>query len=209
MLSGVRQTSVNDSPAAQLSVSNSGSLLFIPGPVAPTTSGVLRVPRLARRNGKPEPLALPLRPYVRPRVSPGGRRLAVGINEETNADVWIYDLSGTSAMRRLTFGGHSQFPVWSPDGRSVAFQSDRDGTPSIYAQAADGGGITERLTTAEQGVSHVPDAWSSDGCTLLFFEKKGAMFSLMALSVSEKRAVPFGSVQSWQPAEAVFSPDGR
>ncbi len=194
--------------SASLSVSNSGSLLFVPGP-AERAGGALRVPTLARRSGKAEPLALPPGAYRRPRVSLDGKRLAVGIDDDTKAEVWIYDLSGTTAMRRLTFGGRNRFPVWSPDGRRLAFQSDRDGTPSIYVQDADGGGPAERLTTAAPGVAQTPDSWSPDGRTLLFSEQAGNAFSLMAYSVSEKRAAPFGGVQSRQQVDAVFSPDGR
>jgi Tol biopolymer transport system component len=142
-------------------------------------------------------------------VSRDGTRLAVGIEEGTTAEVWIYDLSATSAMRRLTFGGRNRFPVWSPDGRRIAFQSDRDGTGSIYAQDADGGGSAERLTTAAQGVSHTPNSWSPDGRTLLYSEQKGGSHSLIALSVGDRHASTFGGVQSLQPIEAAFSPDGR
>ncbi len=206
VVTGVRRR-VNDG-GAFLSVSSSGSLLFVPGPVERSIAA-LRVPTLARRNAKTEPLALPPRPYRRPRVSPDGKRLAVGIDEGASAEVWIYDLAGATAMRRLTFGGRNRFPVWSSDGRRLAFQSDRDGTPSIYVQNADGGGAAERLTKAAQGVLHIPDSWSPDGRTLLFSEHKGDTFSLMALAISEQRAVTFGGVQSLQPADAVFSPDGR
>ena len=205
MVTGVRRGADG---GAILSVSNTGSLLFAPGPVE-RLGAALRVPTLARRNGKAASLAVPAGPYRHPRVSPDGKRLAVGIDEDTTAEVWIYDLSGTTAMRRLTFGGRNRSPVWSADGRRLAFQSDRDGTPSIYVQNADGGGAAERLTTAAQGSSHTPDSWSPDARTLLFSEHKGDTFSLMAYSVSETRAVTFGGVQSLQPVDAVFSPDGR
>ena len=66
-----------------------------------------------------------------------------------------------------------------------------------------------RLTEAAPGMSHVPDSWSPDGHTLLFSEQKGVTFSLMALSAGDKRAVPFGGVQSREPPEAVFSRDGQ
>ena len=90
------------------------------------------------RAGTSVPLALPPKAYTRPRVSPDGSRLAIGVEEGGGADVWVYELSGTSAIRRLTFGGRSRFPVWSPDGRRVAFQSDRDGRLAIYVPPADG-----------------------------------------------------------------------
>ena len=142
-------------------------------------------------------------------MSRDGGQLAVGIDDGIDADVWVYDLSGKSALRRLTSEGHNRFPVWFPDGQRVTFQSDREGTASIYAQASDGVRAAVRLTEAAQGVSHVPDSWSPDGQTLLFSEQKGGTFSLMALSVGDKRALPFGGVQSTEPPEAVFSPDGQ
>ena len=52
-------------------------------------------------------------------------------------------------MQRLTFGGSNRYPVWSRDGRWVAFQSDRDGDRAIFRQAADGSGTAERLTKPE------------------------------------------------------------
>jgi Tol biopolymer transport system component len=133
----------------------------------------------------------------------------VGIDEGADADVWVKDLSGTRALQRLTLEGHNRFPVWSPNGRSVTFQSDRDGTASMYSQASDGGSAAVRLTEAAQDVSHVPESWSPDGHTLLFSEQKGGTFSLMTLSVGDKRVAPFGGVQSREPPEAVFSPDGK
>ncbi len=204
---GVRRAVAYRSAATQFSVSSNGSLLYMPGPADAVEFG--RVPTLVDRAGTRVPLALPPKAYTRPRVSPDGARLAVGIDEGADADVWVYELSGTSAISRLTFGGRSRFPVWSPDGRRVAFQSDRDGRAAIYVQPADGGGTAERLTDPADGVSHVPDAWTSDGRTLLFSERKGDTYTVMALSVADTRAIPVARVESRVPPEAVFSPDGR
>jgi serine/threonine-protein kinase len=210
VLTGVRRSTAGATGASQLAVSNTGSVFFVPGPLTPFATGVGRTPLLVSRGGKPEPMGLPPRGYVRPRVSRDGKRLAVGIEEGADAAVWIYDVAAGSAPRRLTFEGNNRFPTWSPDGRRVAFQSDRDGSRSIYAQASDGGSLAERLTTAAQGVSHVPDSWSPDGRTLLFTEQEAAgVFALKALFVDEKRVEPFGGVRSREPAAAVFSPDGR
>jgi Tol biopolymer transport system component len=142
-------------------------------------------------------------------VSPDGARLAVGVDEGGDADIWVYELQGTSAIRRLTFGGKSRFPVWSADGRRIAFQSNRDGRPALYVQPADGGGTAARLTDPAAGVSHVPDAWSPDGRTLLYSERKGGTYTVIALSVADTRAIRVADVESRVPPEAVFSPDGR
>ena len=127
------------------------------------------------------------------------------------AYISIYDLSTTNPLRRLTFGGHNRFPVWSGDSQSVAFQSDREGDLAIFMQRADGSSPEpERLTKPEPGVSHVPESWSSDGRTLLFSIKKDDTFSLWMLSLPRRdRSMPFGNVRSLEPIGATFSPDGR
>ena len=60
------------------------------------------------------------------RASPNGKQLAVG-NDGKEANISVYDMSGTSALRRLTYAGKNRVPVWSPDSKRVAFQSDREG----------------------------------------------------------------------------------
>jgi eukaryotic-like serine/threonine-protein kinase len=194
---------------AQFSVSDTGSLIYVPGPGS-TTADRRHLVRLDRKGGT-EPLKLPPGPYEFPRVSPDGKRLAFGTNDGKEAIVWIYDLSGTSAMRRLTFGGKSRFPIWSADGERVAFQSDREGDLGIFWQRADGTGAAERLTRAESGESHFPEAWAPKGESFLFSASKGLSVSLWMFTRQHKRADPFGGVRWPSPslARAVFSPDGR
>ncbi|MDH4065851.1 MAG: hypothetical protein OEW19_15740, partial [Acidobacteriota bacterium] len=118
----------------------------------------------------PEVLPVPPAQYSSPRLSPDGRRLAVHSGSEVagNRVVWVYDLTGDRAIRQLTFEGDSHHPVWTPDGERIAFASDREGTASIYWQPADGSGAAERLTTAEDGVEHLPSSWSPDGRRLVY-----------------------------------------
>ena len=82
--------------------------------------------------------------------------------------IWTYDLTGDTAVQRLTLEGNNVRPIWTPDGDDITFASDRDGAFSIYRQRADGSGVAERLTTADDGTSHWPEAWSPDGSTLAF-----------------------------------------
>ena len=145
--------------AAQYSVSGSGSLVFVPGPVS--MSAALREIVRMNRKGGVEHVPLPPNVYSSLRVSPNGRELAFGTDDGKEAIVWVYDLSGTSAPRRLTFGGGNRFPIWSGDGQRVVFQSDREVDPGLYWQRADGTGTAERLTTPDKGTAHIPESWSA------------------------------------------------
>jgi Tol biopolymer transport system component len=192
---------------AKFSVSETGSLVYVAGPA--DTSSNLRTLVLSDRNGVSVPLKLPPRNYAHPRVSHDGARLAVGIDGRQEAHVWIYDLAGTSTIRRLTLQGHNRYPVWSHNGHRLAFQSDRQGDLGIFSQSANGGGEVERLTTAPQGTAHVPESWSPDGEYLLFTEQKGSSYILFSLSLADKKFAQFGNVRSSAPTSASFSPDGR
>ena len=193
--------------SVQFSFSDTGSLVYIPGPAG--TFGAGRALVLADRKGSSEILKLPPGAYEHPRISPDGKRVAFDTDDGKEAIVWIYDLAGTSSMRRLTFGHKNRFPIWSRDGQRIAFQSDREGDLGIFWQRADGTGTAERLTKPEQGTSHVPESWSPDGKRFLFAATKGSSISLWAFSLEDRKATPFGDVQSRNPINAVFSPDGR
>jgi Tol biopolymer transport system component len=203
IVEGVRQSA---SGAAHFSVSSTGSLIYVPGPVS--ASSTLMDVGLMDRKGGIELLKLPPGPYVSPRVSPDGTRLALGTDDDKEAIVWIYDLSGATAMRRLTFGGKNRFPIWSSDGKHVAFQSDRDGDLAIFWQPADGG-TAERLTKPDRGTSHVAESWSPKGDKFLYTVTKGSDMSVWTFSLQDKSATPFDAVHSSNPPGAVFSPDER
>jgi eukaryotic-like serine/threonine-protein kinase len=186
----------------QLALSDAGTLVYQPGPA--TGSSALRNVVL-----EATPLKLRSADYVHPRVSPDGRVLAVGQNTGRESDIWIYDLSEQSEIRRLTYGGNNRFPVWSGDGRRVTFQSGRDGDRAIFWQSANGASGAERLTKPAQGEEHIPESWSRDGKRLLFSVFKDAKFSLWVWTLDGRSSAPFGNVLSNSPLSATFSPDGR
>ncbi len=206
IVEGVRRSAAGITPTAFYSVSDNGSLIFAPGPASGSTG--LDV-ALIDRKGVVTPLNLPPAPYEFPRVSPDGKRIAVHTDNGKNADIWIYELSGTTSARRLTNGGRNRFPIWSSDSQRVAFQSDREGDRAIFWQPADGSGTAERLTRPDKETVHVPESWSPDGKRFLFVATKGSTNTLLTFSVQDKKAVPFGDVESVIPPAASFSPDGR
>ena len=184
-------------------VSDNGSLVYVPGPSSSSLQFDLA---FSNSQGAVNPLKLRPASYQFPRISPDGTRVAVGTDDGREANIWIYDLSGTSAVRQLTLEGRNRFPVWSADSRDVAFQSDRDGDHAIFRQRADGGSRAERLTKPQPGVTHVPESWSPAGRTLLFGETKGDTSSLMALSVSDQKTARVDGVPlSKEPISGVFT----
>ena len=203
---GVRRSTGQITGTSQFAVSTTGTLMYVPGPasVSSTARGLLI------GNGDSEPVPLKIRPgaYTHPRASHDGKSIAVGRNDGQGSDIWTYDLSGTTEIRRLTFDGKSRFPVWSSDSRHVTFQSAREGDLGIFWQV-DGSGTAERLTTAAADEEHVPESWSPDGTKLLFSVVKGATHALWVFTPEGRKTVPFGRLESDGSLSATFSPDGR
>jgi serine/threonine-protein kinase len=206
VVEGVRR-SQSVAAAAHFTVSNSGTLAYLPG--SASSSALVSHLALIDRNGTVEVLKIPPGPYEIPRMSPDGTRIAFGSIEGGDAAVWVSDVSGATAPRRLTFGGRSRFPVWSADSQRVAFQSDREGDEGIFWQRADGSGQAERLTRPEKGASHVPESWSPKDERLAFIETRETTSTLWTLSVKDRTVTRFDAVESLTPTGAVFSPDGR
>jgi Tol biopolymer transport system component len=150
-------------------------------------------------------------PYFQPRISPNGKQLVVGTDDGKEAAVWVYDLSGATSIRKLTFGGANKFPLWSRDGQRVVFLSDKDGDSSLFWQRADGSGSAELLTKLEQKQSteYTPDSWSMDGKTLIF-SSLGGDTSIWSVA-TERDAKPkvLIDVLSKRDQDASISPDGR
>jgi len=196
--------------AAQYSISTTGSLVYVSGSLQSAQSRLVWV----SRNGVEQPLAAPAHAYQDPRLSPDGRRVAVSIAEQ-ETHVWLYDLS-RETLTRLTFEGNTNYtPVWTPDGKRIAFESNREGPYNVFWQLADGSGGLERLTTSEylQG----PSSWSPDGQLLAFHEINPAtgvdiwvlrLGDPSASSGQGRKAQPFLRTP-FNEASPRFSPDGR
>jgi dipeptidyl aminopeptidase/acylaminoacyl peptidase len=170
VVEGVRRSGAATTAAAFYTLSDDGSLVYVPGGV---DGGFSRVLVLSDRMGNSKTLALPAAGYDTPRISPDGKQLAFGINDGKDFEIWIYDLNGATSMRRLTFGGKNQVPAWTPDGRRIVFRSDRGEGEGLHWQAADGSGTAERLSSAGKSQYHAPLEWTPDGKILTFYVASG------------------------------------
>jgi eukaryotic-like serine/threonine-protein kinase len=193
---------------AQLSISDNGTLAYIPFDV----SAGERWLAFADRNGRLQPLPVPPAPYDSPRLSSDGKQLAVGTDDGHEQIIWIYNLaSGGRTLRRLTFGAHARSPLWGPDGRYVFYASEGDGANGLFRQLADGSEPATRLTSAEREESHVPTAIEPSGKAVVYDilggPGNGATWIVPVDGGSKAR--PFAPFSQRTAISAVFSPNGR
>jgi len=195
---------------AQFAFSNNGGLIYVSGPVSGAGAGQ-NVLALVDRKVDVEPIKVPPATYGYPRVSRDGKRVAYQIDDGKDSSIWIYELSGAAAPRRLTLPGTgtNRYPIWSSDNARVAFQSDREGDLGIWWQRADGNGAAERLTKPEKGISHIPDSWSPDGQRFSFTAVKDNTSAVWTYSLPDKKATVFAEVPGSSAGRSVFSPDGK
>ena len=205
VVEGVRRSAPASGNSAQFEVSDTGTLIYVPGAPRSGQEDLF----IYDRNGGITPLKLPSASYAAPRVSPDGKQLVVETSDGKEAMISLYDLAGTSSLRRLTFGGNNRLPIWSADGKHVVFQSDRDGDRAIFWQPV-GGGAAERLTRPEPGVAHTPESWLPKGDLFLFSATKGSESTLWTFSMRDRKTARLNEVgPSAVPTNATFSPDGQ
>ena len=192
----------------QYSVADSGTMVYASGPAAGASNQRRIV--MIDRDGKPTLVDLAPGAYESPRFSPDGTRLALMINEGRQAQIHVYDLSGRASLRQLTFEGRNTFPVWSPDGQRILFQSTRDGDSGIWWQRADGTGVAERLTRSAPGGTHVPESFVGRTGTFSFSDiGSDGSVTLHLFSIADRKTTPLGDLSANAPFNSEFSPDGH
>ena len=138
------------------------------------------------------------RPQNWPRVSPDGRRMAMQVVDPTrgNPDIWVEDLQDRSVVRVTTSTGIETLPVWSPDGRRLAYASGTLRERRLSIASADGSGVLQELPCP--GSYCEPTDWSPDGRRLIVNTR-------MAASAAQTRDVWSVSLETGGSAEAILS----
>jgi serine/threonine protein kinase/Tol biopolymer transport system component len=141
-------------------------------------------------------------------ISPQGDRIALVLDNGI-ADVWVLDLP-RNVRTRLTFGPVSNAtPVWSPDGKWIAYSSDRNGQANILRKLADGSGGEEILLNDSAFLISV--AWSHDGKYILYGRGSAGIeeYSVLPLDGDRKPRIVVPRAQGVTLSGATFSPDSK
>src|SRR5882724_5594298 len=105
-----------------------------------------------------------------PEISPDGKWIAYTLStpdmdaNRNASNIWVVATSGGAPLQ-LTRSGHDSSPLWSPDGKTLAFLSSRSGDSQVYLMAMDGG-EPHQFTHLSTGADIVK--WSPDGKTIAF-----------------------------------------
>jgi eukaryotic-like serine/threonine-protein kinase len=206
-LQSVANGMVNDVATWHMDVSASGNGLLVMGSGGAADWQLVWMDRSGKQIGV---AADKLSDMQSARLSPQGDRIAFAMDTGQN-DVWVLDLA-RGIRTRLTFGPVSNtFPVWSPDGKWIIYNSDRNGHSTFFRKASDGSGAEELLLTNEQ--IGIPSDWSRDGKYLIYASGPVGYtnWEIWALPLEGERkprlVVPHGANGS--SGYGRLSPDGR
>ena len=142
--------------AGQFAIASTGTLAWIPGRAMPFQD---RSVVTVDREGEVSQLPGGWRSYgASVRLAPGGRRLAMTIRSHDEAGVWLYDID-RGVLTVLARGGEANWPIWSPDGKQLAFAWLKDGQRSLAIQPPDGTSAPQPLLAG----AIWPSSWSPDG----------------------------------------------
>ena len=141
-----------------------------------------------------------------PRISPDGGRLARTRVEflRENSDIWVDDLRRGPRLRLTTSVDHDVMPVWSPDGREVAYRSGTQHEPTIAFAAADGSGVTRTLACPQLPCE--PSDWSPDGTYLVVTVRGRDIWTVPLQPGARPRPL---LAEAFTERDGRVSPDGR
>jgi eukaryotic-like serine/threonine-protein kinase len=142
-------------------------------------------------------------------LSPDGTRLAIPSRTDGTSDIWLLDIKRGVPSRLTSHPEFDLFPVWSPDGRRVAFTSNRRGTGfEPFMKAVDDSVREEALVDGGAPV-WVPNDWSPDGQFILAtIGRPDTGLDIWALPFDGRRMPLPIAATPFNETSAQFSPPG-
>jgi Tol biopolymer transport system component len=144
-------------------------------------------------------------------ASPDGRRIAVHRHDGDGGDIFVVEPAPGNSFTRLTSDASrdNSMPIWSPDGKWLAYGARQKEKWGLYRKPSDGSG-TEELLGAESEHPTVPMSWTPDGQRIVYWvqdPKTGGDLWVLPLE-GDKKPAPFADSPS-NETHAQVSPDGK
>jgi serine/threonine-protein kinase len=199
----VPRVGATDAGGANFDVARNGTLVYVAGDERLDARTLVWVDR----SGREELLGAPVRAYIYPQFSPDRTRLALAILDQ-GRDIWTWDLGQRNLTRLTTDPGEDRYPVWTPDGKRLVWDSTRSGVYNLYWQAADGTGVVERLTDSPN--TQASHGFTPDGKRLVLREDSAVTGQdLAVLDLEGERRVTTLLGTPFNERNGELSPDGR
>jgi eukaryotic-like serine/threonine-protein kinase len=187
---------------ALFSLSVSGTLVFL------TAAAGLSELQWVDRAGAPLGGPLLKEAFTTVALSPDATKVAYDLVDPRTASMDLWALNFTTGQTfKLTFGaGQEVFPLWSPDGRRIAFSSIQNPPPQLYELQADGTGIDKPLIPTD--FPAVPSGWSRGGLLVYTLVSSTTGGDIWVLPLDSRK--PYPVVQTAKDERyGTLSPDGR
>ena len=194
-------------PTAQYCVSESGTLVYVPGGIGAGKDNTLVWVDPA---GTESPLGLPPRAYGSVRLSPDGGQLAVHIGAlASDCDIHLCDMA-RRVLTRLTFNeGWDVRPRWAPVSNRLTYSSARKSPPQLHWVAPDGS-AEERLWDCDPNALELPGGWSSDERYFAFVHiTEETQFDIWVLSLEDGRQADEFLGEPYNEKKPTFHPQGN
>ena len=162
------------------------------------------------RAGRPAEDPVSAGRHVDFRLSPNGLALALAEVDPDSGrpDIFVLDLARPPTRYRVTDSRATDAsPVWAPDGRQLAFRSNRGKVHDLFLSNLGGVDQDRRFHTSDTG--KYPTSWSPDGRLVAFHTRRDEThYDILVAGVPDGGEQPLRE-SKFEEAQAQFSPDGR
>jgi len=148
--------------------------------------------------------------YNQPNISPDATRAVVmRVDPRTgNNDIWTMDLASGKGTPITNDTDPQNAPIWSPDGKQVAYVSTHESISSIYQKAADGTGEAVQVFNYTPGAGMVLTDWSSDNKFMTFHTGVIVLVPLAGQKAADRKEIDWLR-EDYDAGLGRFSPDNR